>query len=239
MHSKFYEREDLDQFPDDSIVIDQKPKSKIETRFQHIKTEELGLSKSRNLALKHSSPDKEFLIFADDDFRFVKNYKELIDRTINQIGNADVIVFPCTTEQGKLRRAYKLGDELSFSKCLGLCSAELMYKKSFLLEHKLSFNTKFGLGATYPSGEEAILVSELRKKGGKILSTDQPLVIHPEETSGDQHQSKSQVQTKAAVLREIFKHYYIFAAIAYSIAKYPLYKKHFSLFQFFKFMIIK
>ncbi|MDO4385963.1 MAG: glycosyltransferase family A protein [Clostridia bacterium] len=43
-----------------------------------VSTDTRGVSRNRNLALMHASPDADYLLFADDDLVFVDGYEKLV-----------------------------------------------------------------------------------------------------------------------------------------------------------------
>ncbi|WP_180065132.1 glycosyltransferase family A protein [Acinetobacter sp. YH16037] len=148
-----------------------------------IKSNQIGLSKSRNLAIKNAKT--KFCCISDNDVYYINNYDELIVKYFNQYPNADILLFQikddCDIPYKKYKdKVYKVGffDVLKFS------SIEIVFRRESIIANNIVFDERFGLGALYKCGEENIFLLDCLKAGLNIYSINVPLVIHPLESSG-------------------------------------------------------
>ncbi len=165
---------------------------------------EKGLCKSRNRNL-HYLTEKIGLI-TDQDIRFKKDFQNTIISAFEESPNADIIAFQIEDEQGELLKQYK--EEaywMNQRDIMKVSSVEIAFKAGSINKCKLMFDEDFGLGSTFPTGEEAIFLSDALKKGLKIKYLPIPIVIHPKESSGYQYSNNhSLIQAKGAMLYRIF-----------------------------------
>ena len=86
----------------DFIVINQTKETNIKN-FNIINSNQVGLSKSRNLAIEISR--NKIILFADNDVIYNENYKDIIVDAYNKYENADIICF--YVESQNLKRKTK------------------------------------------------------------------------------------------------------------------------------------
>lgn len=153
------------------------------TNITLFKRYEKGLSKSRNCVL--DSVKAEVCLFADDDVIHKKNIDDIILNAFRSYPNADIITFQTETPEGEKFKNYP--DTVYWHNkrtLLKVSSIEIAIKKNNIEKHSIRFDETFGLGSTYPTGEEIIFLMDAYKKGLKILYLPVPIVIHPKEHSG-------------------------------------------------------
>lgn len=184
---------------------------------------ERGLSKSRNHAL--SSAVGEILVVADDDISYSGNFAEKLldayDRT-----QADSVLF-----QNQWNPRFAKNKWARFSDLLKISSYEISFRASAIQGQK--FDEEFGLGARYNSGEENIFLVDLFKKQKRLFITNEKLVNHPNLGTGYIWNTKT-AEAKGALCRRLFGYAGIFAFIAFSIKKFPLYRSSLGGFAFLK-----
>lgn len=130
-----------------------------------INSTERGLTKSRNLALRNATAD--IVILADDDIQYVDGYQEKILKAYATLKDASIIAFNINSSKdityrkhsNKIRKApfYK-----------NYSSVRLTFIRRIFEEYNIEFNEDFGAGSIYGSGEEAILLSQFRRKKLKV-----------------------------------------------------------------------
>lgn len=131
---------------------------------------ERGLSKSRNRSIQHAT--ETWLIFADDDLVF----DQKIEKTfINHVrDDVDIVFFDNKDNTGphfnQLYSKYKLAFMVT--------SWTFAVRVEFLNRTGVSFDTQFGLGATFKSTEENSFVLDCFKKGARYQILNQALVTH-------------------------------------------------------------
>ncbi|MGI9533099.1 hypothetical protein, partial [Lutimonas sp.] len=102
-------------------------------------------------------------------------------------------------------------------------SVEIAFRSDSILKNNLKFDEKFGLGSTFPTGEEAIFLSDALKKGLKIKYVPIPIVQHPKESSGYNYTNNySLIMGKGAMLCRIFGWKAYVISIAFALKKYKL-----------------
>ena len=138
--------------------------------------DQLGLSRSRNIAIENSKCD--FIWFLDDDV-------ELISNCINKLkNNLELNNYPSLQT---VRMSY-LDDSpyknYTNKKILGrlgslkVSSVELVVAKHFVLKNNIRFNEGLGLGSRFPSVEENIFYLDVFDKGGSIVHFPEVLLKH-------------------------------------------------------------
>jgi hypothetical protein len=170
---------------------------------------EKGLSKSRNLALKNSR--KDLLIITDDDVIFKTNFENEVVNAFNKL-QLDVITFQIESIENQLFRKYsnEFKLKLNWFEILGTHSVEMVLKRKVIEEKQLQFDEKFGLGANFSSGEEAIFMAQAKRKYLKIGYFPAPIVIHKNSTSTLKASKKEQYYNEGAVFYVIFGKLYSF-----------------------------
>jgi glycosyltransferase involved in cell wall biosynthesis len=138
-----------------------------------------GLSKNRNNALKMA--DADIVVLADDDIRLHPAYPHHVRAAFKKFPDADVICFQIRTPEGS--PPYKNYPELpgyltKFSQLKAVSSIEIAFRRKKILENKLTFDERFGLGTQADSGEEFLFLANCLRKGLKILFFPSYIVEH-------------------------------------------------------------
>jgi glycosyltransferase involved in cell wall biosynthesis len=138
-----------------------------------------GLSKNRNNALKMA--DADIVVLADDDIRLHPAYPHHVRAAFKKFPDADVICFQIRTPEGS--PPYKNYPELpgyltKFSQLKGVSSIEIAFRRKKILENKLTFDERFGLGTQADSGEEFLFLANCLRKGLKIMFFPSYIVEH-------------------------------------------------------------
>ncbi|MEZ8805118.1 glycosyltransferase family 2 protein [Vibrio atlanticus] len=142
-----------------------------------IVTRELGLSKSRNLAIEHA--EAEFILLSDDDMIYEKDKLEEVYNCFEQ--GHDLVTFKIMNKDNKPFRCYprisKKRRLLSYS----FCSCEMAFRTSFI--RGFSYDEDFGLGSKYPAFEELIILYDiLSTSSGSFYFCDKYLALHFDDT---------------------------------------------------------
>lgn len=183
---------------------------------------EKGLSKSRNRSLDQIT--ESIGLISDQDIQFKKGFQDIIISEFEQYPNADIIVFQIEDEQGNLLKKYrKEACWMNQRDIMKVSSVEIAFKASSILKNKLSFDEDFGLGATFPTGEETIFLSDALKKGLQIKYLPFPIVIHPRNSSGRQFlNNASLIRAKGAMFYRMFGINAYPISIIFAIRKFKL-----------------
>lgn len=171
----------------DAIIVNQcnhncvKEKKYSFGRVLMINTTERGLSKSRNMALKYASGD--ICVICDDDEVLYSNYaNNLVDAFTNI--DADVLVFNIISKNIDKRNQeelFKAVKRIPFYKSYS--SVHIAFKRSSIIENKISFNEVFGAGSgVYSFAEDSLFFSDIHRK--KLKAYVYPMVIADLYTEG-------------------------------------------------------
>lgn len=138
-------------------------------------TKERGLSNSRNMALKYACAD--IVLTADDDITYKNNAKEMILKEFSEHLNADIISYNIKPQnlKGRTVKAHKKWRKAPNNKYYS--SVSLAYRLESLKRQGLAFDTRFGAGAIYESGEESLLLRQARKAHLRIFESPFCLAI--------------------------------------------------------------
>ncbi|WP_301109824.1 glycosyltransferase family A protein [Sporosarcina sp.] len=142
-----------------------------------IKTNEIGLSKARNLGLKHVQGEN-IVVFTDDDCWYPQNIFETIRTKVRRSQISTFQIFD--PKRNELFKNYPIDQarHKSIFKSFKVSSIEIFINTEKVDIKELSFDEEFGLGAKYPSGEENTLLLDLMKKGNSITYYPEVVVFH-------------------------------------------------------------
>ena len=190
----------LDQINENLIIVNQSFDHQLTSEIQHIKVinnKEYGLSKSRNLAIKHSTKDLCWIL--DDDCVLLS---DAVDQVIeaHQEYTSDVLTFKTKTHKGQ--DFYNYPDTFScldFKAIEKVLSPEITFKREAILTAGLIFDQRFGLGAQFQDAENYIFLDEVLKKNLKISFVPETIVQHEEHTSSDDVASNRVIYARGAI----------------------------------------
>lgn len=189
------------------IIVNQSNKEKnIEKKekYSMITYCEKGLSKSRNRLIENAKDNTDIAIITDDDVSFVEDYDMIVKNAYKKFDKADVIIFKSLDENGNSRKKYfNKNKRLKKFDLLSICSIEITFKTKSIID-KVKFDEKFGLGASYKSGEENIFLEECRKKGLKIYFYDEFINIHASESTGTSTWSEKDIYDKGVLCKRLY-----------------------------------
>lgn len=130
-----------------------------------ISTKQRGLSRSRNMALVHSTGD--ICLFCDDDEVLHSGYSKTILEAFSRMGEADIIAFNFENENPhfspKIIKTESKGSRFRFNS-----SVSLAFRRKIIQAKGIWFDVSFGAGSGFISmGEESIWQIEAQRKGLK------------------------------------------------------------------------
>lgn len=133
---------------------------------------DVGLSKSRNLALQKSTSD--IVMLADNDIKYLPNAKKTVESALAILPEADVIIFKI---KGLKKKYWNRIKRLGFFTARNISSVQICMNRKAILDHGIMFNEKFGAGARYRSGEENLFIKECLTKKLKIYFVPEYIAI--------------------------------------------------------------
>lgn len=201
-----------------------------------------GLSNNRNngikLALGCKSAANLYLYICDDDVTL--SVEGLLDAiAVMQERKLSCLTGIVSTNDGFFRDYSNQTYSHSRLSAAKVSSVEIVVDLDFVLSKNILFDSRFGLGSIYPSGEEFIFINDLISAGGKVNFCPIILCKHPPVSSGDDfYSSQYKIMAKGAMLQRVFPFYICYPMmVMFAIKKYRAYRGSVSFIQFCKNMI--
>ncbi len=190
-----------------------------------LSVDERGLSKSRNKALELATG--KYCVLADDDIVLFDNYVDIVENEFNKYPDADIIIFDIDRikKEGIVNRNLKDG-KVKFYKLLSFGSIGIVFKRKSILEKNIKFNTLFGTGSIYTSGEDTIFVMESYRKGLEIYTSSKKIATVNDLTSTwfNGYNDKF-FKDKGALFKYIFGKFSFFVCLQFVIRHRKKFKK--------------
>lgn len=203
---------------DPYLIVDQGP-SPLSTAANYIHTETKGLSRSRNIAINKTKT--EYLLFSDDDVVHLPKITSAIEDAFLSTG-ADILTMKIRTPTGAPFKDYAAkGFKHTTRSLFRVNSIEIAIKCSAIKSANITFDERFGLGSTFPTGEEIIFLFDAHRAGLKIHYVPLTIVIHPPESSGSAlNRNSNLIRAKGAMFGRIFNKTALIYCLAFSIKHY-------------------
>lgn len=188
----------INQTTKDALLHSQHPSVRIVNSFDR------GLSKSRNLLIENAY--HKIGLIADDDLVFVEGFDEKVAGGFNRFPMAAAVKFITTTFEGVPFRNYppKPVARLTAMQRLNSTSWEIAINIEVVRKSGIKFDTRFGLGAMFPLGEEPIFINELHNAGYQVSHEPEIIVTHKEFKDSDNITLAENYRIRGAYLKKIF-----------------------------------
>lgn len=202
-----------------------------------ISLKDRGLSKSRNLLLRNT--DADICVLCDDDLVYHQNCINKIIKSYNDYPDAGIITFKASNPDG-LDLSYSYPKKITkhtFATAFRIKSFEITFRPEIVRKAGICFDEKFGLGTRFISCEETAFLFDSIKAGIKSYFIPEPIVTHPDISSGIDYSNHNLVLAKGAALARLFGPYKsipIYFAFAFKQRKY--YNKYYKYKEFMKFL---
>lgn len=172
-----------------------------------INSYETGLSKSRNLAIKNAIGD--ICLIADDDVEYKAGFEDIVRKTYNRITNASIIRFKIDTFTGVVYKKYpEISNQLLSRKSVKPTSSiEITFKRKDIINKNIKFNTLFGLGSYFTSGEEYLFLKKAMSSNLNIFFENEFIVKHALERSTSNIGSNDYIRVVSAINYFDFKNF--------------------------------
>lgn len=169
-------------------------------------SEQKGVTKSRNIALKNIPGSTDIVFFLDDDVVLERNCYDTIVSAFSG-SDFDVITFTVSTLEGdKLLKNYatKTFSHGKFS-ILKVGTIEIAARAEIFARHpELCFPEHMGAGAQYPLCDEPVFLSRISRAGYPLGFIPQVVARHPWESSGKGIANQYAMMSRGIAFREIF-----------------------------------
>lgn len=167
-----------------------------------INSSDVGISKSRNLAIKKSS--KKICLLADDDIIYSKGFYDLILNEFDQNIDADIITFQMENEHGEPFKNYKKIKYHNNRSISDVNSVVIAFKRSSIIKNNIQFDSLFGLGSIFETGEEYIFLRDCLKKKLNIISCSKSILRHKSVSSGQKAQIDKNIFARSAIFYRFY-----------------------------------
>lgn len=168
MHQKNYALLEKMHIASDAVVVNQCDANSEEVFSYHgyrvvwINTTERGLSRSRNMAIRHATAD--ICMIADDDMEYRFNYVDIVCSAFKK-NDADIIGFQVIGIEKEFKKYAGEERRISYLNSMKMASVELAFRRTSFVEKSIRFDELIGAGTEFLMGEEnALLFQCLRKK---------------------------------------------------------------------------
>lgn len=142
-----------------------------------------GLSKSRNLGIKHCKTS--YALIADDDVSYFENTFDMIISVFENDTSLDLAMFKIKTSSGEPDyKKYPENIQVLMEESHVFSSIEIALRVSSIRKNKIKFDRRFGLGSYVPRGEELFFVLDCISKRLLCMYFPYFIVQHPFESSG-------------------------------------------------------
>ena len=201
-----------------------------------IDSDERGLSKSRNLAIKNSKAD--ICLIADDDMIYANQYKNIILEQFNLHTNYDILVFQIEGINKKFKKYNKKSKDINFINSMKISSVEIAFRRKKIVENNIEFNELFGAGAKYYCGEENIFLYDAIRKKMKIKYIPIKIAdIYLGDSTWFEGYNNRYFITKGAAFTAMSKLFSIPLILQFAFRKRKLYKERISTFKVISLML--
>ncbi len=141
-----------------------------------VTTNTVGVGINRNIALLYAKGD--YLLFSDDDLRYVDNYKEIVLNAFKQLPEADGIIFNIETIGNQMGRRKNIGiRRIKWYNALNYGAVRLAVKRVSIKRENIMFSTNFGGGTGFSSGEDTLIICDMLKKGLKLYTYPETIAV--------------------------------------------------------------
>lgn len=141
-----------------------------------ITTNTRGVGVNRNIGLLYAEND--YLLFSDDDLTYLDGYEDVVLKAFEELPYADGIIFNIETEGMDFdRRANKTIKRVRWYNCLNYGAVRLAVKFVSVKRENIMFNTNFGGGTSFSSGEDTLFICDMLKKGLKIYTYPSTIAV--------------------------------------------------------------
>ena len=229
MNNKFsYDFSNLD--PKDCVVINQVVRDKLEEA--NIWAEDLrslgavveimegsGLSRSRNRAIDLAAAS--YCVLVDDDCTYENNAAETVERIFYNYSTIDIVSLQAKSTDGNPFRDYHCNIfRHNLYTILNAASIEIAFRRTIFEASKIRFDTRFGLGGNFKSGEENILLSDFKRAGYNVFYIPINIVTHVSDQYSQSYDDDDLVTSKGAIVRRIFGDYAFPLIVLFAVKKY-------------------
>jgi len=169
-----------------------------------INVNEIGLSKSRNLAIENAKAD--ICLLADDDIVYENNFESIIINAFNLNPSADIITFKMNDFKGNSFKDYPIIKKHNKKSLSFVNSVVIAFRRNSIISNKVFFDENFGLGSTFQTADEYVFLRNALNLNLNIVFHNEVILSHPVDSSGKDVASDRILFAKGALF---YKYYNI------------------------------
>lgn len=195
------------------LIVNQSKTTTLSSEFPSVRvlnSFDVGLSKSRNLAIDNSIG--KILVIADDDVIYQNNFTKIIIDAHNKFDKSTIVNFCAIKEKGVCLKKYATVSKLQLNtlEILNVSSIEMTINKEKLNSTGIRFDENFGLGSSLEMGEEAVFLFDLKHENQYVSFENQVVVKHEGLTSSSKIDTLYKYYIYGAILRRVLITNYVF-----------------------------
>ena len=173
-----------------------------------INVNEIGLSKSRNLAIANAKAD--ICLLADDDIVYENNFESIILNAFNLNPTADIITFKMNDFKGNSFKDYPIIKKHNKKSLSFVNSVVIAFRRNSIISNKVFFDENFGLGSTFQTADEYVFLRNALNLNLNIVFHNEVILSHPVDSSGKDVASDRILFAKGALF---YKYYNILSLL--------------------------
>jgi glycosyltransferase involved in cell wall biosynthesis len=178
-----------------------------------INVNEIGLSKSRNLAIENSKSD--ICLLSDDDIVYENNFDSIILNAFNINPSADIITFKMNDFKGNSFKDYPVIINHNKKSLSFVNSVVIAFRRNSIISNKVFFDENFGLGSTFQTSDEYVFLRNALNLNLNIVFHNEVILSHPVESSGKDVASDRILFAKGALFYKYYNILSFFKLIHY------------------------
>jgi hypothetical protein len=184
-----------------------------------ININEIGLSKSRNLAIESATAD--ICLVADDDVVYEKDFDKTIINAFCDNPKADIITFMMKDFNGNLFKNYPK-NKLHNKKTLSFVnSVVIAFKRDSIVSNNIQFDENFGLGSVFQTSDEYVFLRNALDLNLNIIFKNKVILSHDINSSGKDAGSDRILFAKGAFF---YKYHKVFSFLKLAHYVYLMFK---------------
>ncbi len=199
------------------------PKELDREDFKIFTTFTKGLSINRNIALSHAT--SPILLISDDDADYTEEGLKAVIKSFKTHPEADIISFQYSSISFNKHYPTESFSLSQLPKGYYVSSIEIAMRRQSV-QGKVWFNESFGIGATFPSGEEDVFLCDCLNKGLNGIYVPKIIASHDGPTTSERNlMLPSRPQTKGAVFKLLHPQDWPLRMIVHAMREIPLWMK--------------
>ena len=135
-------------------------------RAKMVSTDTRGVGINRNLALMYA--DADICLLSDDDVRYVDGYAQIIAQAFAENPSADALIFNLYHDEAffKIKKKFRV----RWYNFMRFATYRVAVRRNPVKTRGILFNTSFGGGCAYQSGEDTLFLRDCLRKKLKIIA---------------------------------------------------------------------